>query len=96
MWVLLLNDMRSANIENILAVAKAETKEALVVYLEREKVDGYRDGQWGKGFKQGGPLEWYNAPWDESESFVFAGTRNDWMERAGLDWDRRVGSLLSV
>lgn len=42
MWVLLLNDMRSANIENLQPVFRAETKEALKAFVESQKVPPYK------------------------------------------------------
>jgi hypothetical protein len=36
-WVLFLNDMRSAHIEDLRPVARADTQEALVAFVEREK-----------------------------------------------------------
>lgn len=64
MWILLLNDMRSSNIETLLPRARAATKEALMRLLESERVDPYRDGQWGKSYRVGGPLEWCNPPFE--------------------------------
>ncbi len=77
MWVLMLNDMRSSKAEILEAVAKAETKEQLEAFIERERVEPYSDPienpredtayaafpkSWGKTFRKGGPLEWYNPP----------------------------------
>jgi hypothetical protein len=73
MWILRLNDMRSSNVEILSPAARASTKEDLVAFLKTEKVEGYRDGQWGKGFRAGGPLEWFNQPFlphDEHLHFV--------------------------
>lgn len=61
MFVLYLNDMRSAHIEDRSPAAWAETREALERLIEAEKVDGYNDGRWGKSFRRGGPLEWFNG-----------------------------------
>lgn len=72
MWILLLNDMRSSKIEMRREVARAETKQALVDFMARERVEPYRDGHWGKSFRQGGLLEWCNPPYDfELESHFF-------------------------
>lgn len=60
MWLLYLNDMRSSNVENVNLVANAETEEEIKSFLERERVEHYVDGQWGKCFRKDGPLEWYN------------------------------------
>lgn len=85
MWVLLLNDMRSANIEIREPVCCAVEKDELTDLLTREKVETYQDGNehrreptpggygdlgdvhgsnrtWGKSFRKGGPLEWFNSP----------------------------------
>lgn len=95
MWVLFLNDMRSSNIENLQPVCRAETRSALDALLQREAVPGYRDGQWGKSFRQGGPLEWFNPPWsgDERQHFQDAGTEADWAANAVRAYQQRVMSL---
>lgn len=69
MWILLLNDMRFPKIEMRQAVARAPTREDLVAWIEREKVEGYREPRdqhrhWGKSFRKGGLLEWYNSPYE--------------------------------
>ena len=69
MWILYLNDMRFPKIEMTVAVARANTREALVAFLERERVESYRDERddglhWGKVHRKGGPLEWFNRPYD--------------------------------
>ena len=95
-WILLLNDMRSSNIEILVPVARAENRSDLEALLTREKVTPYRtDDRWCKSFRQGGPLEWFNAPFsfDDGQTFVNVGTREDWMIRAGEDWDRKVMSI---
>ena len=74
MWILFLNDMRSFHVEDLRAVGWAETREALEAVLASEKVEPYRDGQWYKAFRAGGPLEWCNPPlgfdMDEGRTFV--------------------------
>ena len=62
MFVLVLNAM-TANAEQGSPVCRAETAEELLAFLEAETVEPYQDGQWGKTYRQGGPLEWYNPPW---------------------------------
>lgn len=37
-WVLMLNDMRSSHYEYVLPVARADTKEALLAFVEGERV----------------------------------------------------------
>jgi hypothetical protein len=60
--VLMLNDMRAAQIENLSLVAFAESAEELEDFVRAELVPPYRDGHWGKMFRAGGPLEWFNPP----------------------------------
>lgn len=78
-WVVLLNDMRSANFENVQPVACAETREELEAFVEGQRVKVYQDdgggpgkcghygtsAYWGKSFCKGGPLEWFNPPYDD-------------------------------
>ena len=63
-FVLQLNDMRSGRIQYSEAVAWSENADSLQQLLDREQVEKYKDGEWDKYFRQGGPLEWYNKPWD--------------------------------
>lgn len=85
MWILQLNPMPS-NAENIVPVAWAETKEELEQLLQDEKVESYRDGDWYKSFKQGGPLEWYNPPsevgdvWIDVPAMLDVGSCEDWIQ----------------
>ena len=64
MWVL-----RSPQIEILTDVAWSQTKEELERFIESERVDEYKDGNWYKTFRKDGPLEWYNEPYESfSES----------------------------
>lgn len=49
MFVLQLNDMRSPKFEMTTAVARADTREALEQFVERERIASYSDGKWHKG-----------------------------------------------
>lgn len=62
MYILRLNDMRTPKIEMYEVVAKSEDPEKLEQWMLSEKVEPYREDNWGKVFRKGGPLEWYNAP----------------------------------
>ena len=95
MFVLRLNDMRAANIENLTNVARAETKEVLIKYLEAEKCEMYTtdEGRWSKSYKQGGPLEWYNTPYDLNEVIVNVKTEDDWAHNAREQFRAQVMSL---
>lgn len=60
MWILKLNDMRMPQIEMGHHVCRALSREAIIELLERERVTPYRDGEWSKVYRKGGPLEWCN------------------------------------
>lgn len=61
-WILVLNDMRSSRFEQLTPAARASTREQLVDLMDEERVPSYKDGSWGKSFREGGPLEWFNQP----------------------------------
>lgn len=65
-WILMLNDMRSPKIEYSELAIVAGSREEIEAILKRESVEPYRDDRWGKTFRKGGPLEWFNRP---SETF---------------------------
>lgn len=57
---LLLNDMRSPNIENISIVRLADTAKELRDWYQAQLGRPWTDGQWGKSFTKGSELEWFN------------------------------------
>lgn len=64
-YALLLNDMRSSNIENIVTVRVDEDRAVLVRWYESQLApESYRDGTWLKVFMQGSELEWMNPAHD--------------------------------
>ena len=65
-WVLNLNDMRFSHIEELIYVCWANSLQELQDFVNRETVEPYQDGKWGKVFRKFGPLEWYNQPWDHN------------------------------
>ena len=91
MFVLMLNDMRSSNIEITSPVLKGSSKKSIITYLERERVPAYRDGRWYKTFRQGSMLEWCNQP--DDRSFVDVGTRETWAARAAAQFDQQINGL---
>lgn len=93
MWILQLNDMRAAKVEIPTLVAKADTREALVSFVGRQRVEPYRDGPWGKCFRQGGPLEWYNDESGFFRSYVDMATEDDWRKRAAERWHEILDPL---
>lgn len=95
-WLLRLNDMRAAQIEILGTVAVASSREALVAFLDAEAVEPYRDGQWNKSYRAGGPLEWCNPPFDDERSFVCIGTRAEAMASAAQNFDRYSASAPRV
>ena len=62
MYAIVLNDMRSPNVENVVVVRISEDRQELVDwYREQLEPSGYyKDGTWGKVFKKGSDLEWFN------------------------------------
>jgi len=102
MWVLFLNHMRDAKIEMLQPVARAETKEELKAFIDRERCEPYQDEPsppyniaWVHNFKQGGPLEWHNPPYEhmEDEHFVYVGSLEEWLEGATINYNERVMSI---
>jgi hypothetical protein len=93
MWILQLNDMRMPKVEMMTPVARADSREEIIALLERERVESYRDGQWGKSFRKGGPLEWFNPPWDENECIQNLGTLEEWLDLTRQKWERVVMTL---
>jgi hypothetical protein len=61
MWLLRLNPMQ-CRMEASEIVAWSEEKQGLESLLAREHAEPYREGQWYKVFRKGGPLEWFNPP----------------------------------
>ena len=102
MFVLRLNPMQ-CNAEVTQPVARAETREALLDFMRRERVDPYTtDNRWNKCFRQDGPLEWFNdpgpsmEPWIGVSAIVDIGTRDDWMRVAGERFDIAMAELKST
>jgi hypothetical protein len=70
-WILNLNDMRFAHVEELKFVCWAATIEELREFVNSETVEYYKDDKWGKTFRKFGPLEWYNRPWEHEDSRHF-------------------------
>ena len=54
-WLLALNDMRAPHIENLTLVCWASNTDDLRRFLEYERVETYKDDNWGKSFRKFGP-----------------------------------------
>jgi hypothetical protein len=63
-YALLLNDMREPNIENIQVVRTAPTTEELAAWYAEQMTERWADGRWGKQFRAGSDLEWFNPASD--------------------------------
>lgn len=98
MWILCLNDMRAPQVEILRPVCRAETREQLDDFIERERVASYSDGHWNKNYRRGGPLEWFNPPWDfeAGRHFVNVGTRQQAAEMAMAAYDEQVMSVPEI
>lgn len=78
-WKLILNDMRSPKIEYTKIAVIGYTAEEVMNYYKSNRCEYWKDGQWGKSFKQGSLLEWFNP---EDDVFGHIGELNGW--RCGL------------
>lgn len=58
---LVLNPMTCRTEEQRL-VAASESREELKAAWDAERVEPYKDEQWHRVYRKGGPLEWYNPP----------------------------------
>jgi len=96
MYILKLNDMRSSQVETLTTVARADTKEELEALMDREKVESYRDDNWWKTYRKGGPLEWFNPPCGPYEFIVNVGTQEDWEARARLTFAHLTNIITKV
>jgi len=98
MIVLFLNPM-TGRAEECRAVARAETKEALLRFVESEEVEPYTDGHYHKVFRQGGRLEWFNPPMGDDIFFhelVDVGTQQDWINDAIERWNKMLMEIPEV
>jgi hypothetical protein len=64
-----MNDMRSSHVEDLEPICSADSREKLEKLVSDERVDYYRDGQWSKNYRKGGPLEWYNPPYSADRTY---------------------------
>lgn len=96
MFVLVLNDMRYAHVEQTRAVVRADSPEEIFAFLERERVEPYRDeDRWWKNFRRGGLLEWFNPP-SNPRAIQNVGTLEDWMHKAADRYREEVLGLPEV
>src|SRR3990167_5836528 len=93
MWELRLNDMRTPQVELLRQVIRANTRDELEAFLAREKVALYFDRHWRKYYRAGGPLEWFNRPYEREEDrhYVNLGSPSERAERARAKGWRVVG-----
>lgn len=91
-YILVLNDMRSSNYETMTTVARANSIQELVDLVESELTTPYRDGQWNKSFRAGGPLEWFNPPVGKIEKYVINFTEQQ--QRAHEELEKQKESVL--
>lgn len=76
-YALVLNDMRSPNIENIAVVPNSpispNRKDIEDFYKNNLADNPWRDGNFGKIFKKDSPLEWFNGGNIEIDNDYFGG-----------------------
>lgn len=101
MFILQLNPMKAGE-NDVSVVARAESPEELIKLMEQEKVPQYQtDGRWVKVFRQGGPLEWFNAPLGEAMPngvpyILDIGTADVWAEQARVSFENEVMAVPTV
>jgi hypothetical protein len=96
MWILMMNDMRSRNVEDLHEVVKSETREKLEDFIKSELVDLYRENGWHKSFRKGGPLEWYNPPTDDDEAFRTVMPLEDIIKAATEHYHKKLDSIPTI
>lgn len=84
MWLLRLNPVTD-RAESVRIVAWAETEQQLLDFLQQESVEPYKDDRFHKVFRQGGPLEWYNPPYNgytfsDTPAIIDVGTVQNWID----------------
>ena len=104
MWVLQLNDMR--NIDDpalpplLTPVLRAESKEELQTFMDRERVNVYQhelDGKkWTKNFKKDGPLEWFNIPKTNGQNIINVQDADSWAENARAQFETQIMSIPEI
>lgn len=99
MWILSLSSMTWPKYENSLQqVAWAETREELEALVERERVEPYKDDEFSKNFRKGGPLEMFNPPAPGEEKFYGSpfytnyGTREERVQSAVLEAEQQFNN----
>lgn len=66
LFALVLNPMQDrAEAQSLIAFS--ESKEELTTLLRDELVEPYKDENWRKTYRKGGPLEWFNPPYGHEE-----------------------------
>jgi hypothetical protein len=92
-FILKLNDMRSAKIEYSEVAAISTDLDKLKAWYEEQRApEAYRDGQWNKYFKKGSPLEWYNP----GDGFCGQGIFSEWVREYEYQSIRGRGNIIII
>jgi hypothetical protein len=67
LYGLVLNPMRGRTEEQRF-LAASDSRDELVALLKAERVEPYKDENWHRVYRKGGPLEWFNPPWGDGET----------------------------
>ena len=82
-YKLILNDMRSAKIEYCdIAAFSTDYGKLVEWYKSQLAPEPWRDGRWGKTFKEGSPLEWFNP----AGSLELNDTHSMWQHGIEDEW----------
>lgn len=88
LYGLIMNDMRSSNIEIVSVALIAYSLQELEDFYKSQKVETYKDENWTKCFKKDGPLEWKNPVYSLDQyatvSFAGDGLTEEWINQTDL------------
>jgi hypothetical protein len=100
MFVLRLNHKRMPKIEMTEPVCWSDNEGEIERFLEQEKVAIYTEPKnpndpegefWGKTYRKGGPLEWYNQPYGSGG--IITVTQDEAAERAKAKGDTYLDGI---
>lgn len=96
MFVLRLHDMRSDNQESLFDIGLSDNQENIIKFVTQELVSPYVEDNFNKVFKKGGPLEWYDLPKDEAQSYLEIATEEAYIEFKRTEYKNYLNSLPKI
>ena len=84
-YKLILNNMTSPKIEYSDIAAIGYSRQSIIDFCEGEK-EPWRDDRWGKTYRQGSILEWFNPPSSYDDMGTFGhGIEEEWVNVESLN-----------